>query len=117
MEKELKNQNEAVVAFTLSDAAFEDEGCKLTMEEVLSSGCQDYADRDIRYDSAFKDAKARIKKEFFSEAADLWEDYITMKELGYTLSDIAKKHHVSTECAKDRIGKINTFLEIYLSEL
>lgn len=99
---------------SLSDAAFKDEDCKLTMEDVLSSGCQDYADWDIRYDSAFKAAKARIKKVFFPEAADLWGDYITMKELGYTLSDVAKKHHVTTEWAKELIGKINTYLEINL---
>lgn len=100
---------------SLSDAASKDEDCKLTMEDELSSGCQDYADWDSRYDSAFKAAKAQVEKAFFPEAADLWEDYITMKELGYTLNDVAKKHHVTTERAKDLIGKINTYLEFYLS--
>jgi len=34
-------------SISLGDPAFNDEGCKLTMEDVLSSGRQDYADWDM----------------------------------------------------------------------
>lgn len=75
---------------SLSDAASKDKDCTLTLEELLSSGYLDYTDWDPIYDSAFKAIKDQVKKAFFPEAADLWEDYLTMKELGYTLGDVAK---------------------------
>ena len=99
---------------SLDDAAFADEDCTMTLGEMVSSGCQDHADWDVRYDSALKAMKAQVKEDFFEEAANLWGDYLTMKELGYTLGDVAKKHHVTTEWAKEIIGKINTYLEINL---
>ena len=75
---------------SLSDAASKDKDCTLTLEELLSSGYLDYTDWDPIYVSAFKAIKDQVKKAFFPEAADLWEDYLTMKELGYTLGDVAK---------------------------
>lgn len=95
---------------SLDDAAFADEDCTMTLGEMVSSGCQDHADWDVRYDSALKAMKAQVKEDFFEEAANLWEDYLTMKELGYTLSDVAKKHHVNVERAKVLITKINSRL-------
>ena len=92
----------------LSDAAFNDEDCKLTMEDVLSSGRQDYADWNMRYDSAFQDMKAVVKEVApFEEAARLWEDNIVMREQGYALSDVARKYHITEEQAKETIKAID----------
>jgi hypothetical protein len=92
----------------LSDAAFNDEDCKLTMGDVLSSGSQDYADWETRYDSAFQYMKAVVKKVApFEDAAKLWVDYIAMKEQGYALSDVARKHHITEEQAKETIKAID----------
>lgn len=99
---------------SLSDAAYNDEDCKLTMGDVLSSGSQDYADWATRYDSAFQYMKAVVKKVApFEDAAELWVDYIAMKEQGYALSDVARKHHVTEEQAKERIKEIDKSLLIH----
>ena len=92
----------------LSDAAFNDEDCKLTMGDVLSSGSQDYADWETRYDSAFQYMKAVVKKVApFEDAAKLWEDSIAMKEHGYALCDVARKYHITEEQAKETIKAID----------
>lgn len=99
---------------SLSDAAYNDEDCKLTMGDVLSSGSQDYADWATRYDSAFQYMKAVVKKVApFEDAAKLWVDYIAMKEQGYGLSDVARKHHITEEQAKERIKEIDKSLLIH----
>ena len=93
---------------SMSDAAFNDEDCKLTMEDVLSSGRQDYADWNTRIGSAFQAMKAVVKKVApFEEAAKLWEDYIAMKEQGYAMSDVARKYHITEEQAKEKIKAID----------
>jgi hypothetical protein len=68
------------------------------------------ADWDIRYDMAFKEIKAMVEKKFFAEAANLWEDNLVMRELGYTMSDVAKRYNVTEERAKELIKKINQYL-------
>ena len=99
---------------SLSDAASNDKDCKLTMEDVLSSGRQDYADWNTRHDSAVQDMKAVVKKVApFEEAAKLWEDYIVMNEQGYALSDVARKHHITEEQAKEKIKAIDKSLCIH----
>ena len=98
----------------LSDAAFNDEDCKLTIEDVISSGCQDYADWSSRYDSASQDMKAVVKKVApFEDAAKLWVDYIVMKEQGYALSDVARKYRITEEQAKEEIKAIDNSLRIH----
>ena len=99
---------------SLSDAAFNDKDCKLTMEDVLSSGRQDYADWGMRYDSAYQDMKAVAKKVApFKEAAQLWEDYIAMREEGYSLSDVARMHRITEEQAKEKIRDIDKNLRMH----
>jgi RNA polymerase sigma factor (sigma-70 family) len=99
---------------SLSDAAFNDEDCKLTIEDVISSGCQDYADWSSRYDSASQDMKAVVKKVApFEDAAKLWVDYIVMKEQGYALSDVARKYRITEEQAKEEIKAIDNSLRIH----
>jgi hypothetical protein len=83
------------------------------MEDVLSSGRQDYAYWDMRYDSAFQGMKAVVKKVApFDEAAKLWEDSIAMKEQGYALCDVARKYHITEEQAKETIKAIDRSLRI-----
>lgn len=99
---------------SLGDPAFNDKDCKLTMEDVLNSGRQDYADWGMRYDCAFQDMKAVVKKVVpFDEAAKLWEDSIAMKEQGYALSDLARKYHITEEQAKETIKAIDRSLRIH----
>ena len=99
---------------SLSDAAFTDEDCKLTMEDVLSSGRQDYADWSTRYDSASQDMKAVVNYVAPCEDdAKLWEDYVVMREQGYVLNDVARKYHITEEQAKEKIKGIDNSLRIH----
>ena len=78
-----------------------------TFEDVLKSGRESGADWDVRYEQAFKVLVAQVEKDFFKEAARLWEDYIVMKELSYGIADVAKKHNVSADYAESLIRRIN----------
>lgn len=99
---------------SLDDIVYKDEDCKLTMEEVVSSGRQDYADWNAMYGSAFQELKAVAKKLApFEDAFIIWNDYLTMSELGYTLCDVAKKNHVTEEKAKEKIKDLNMRLSQY----
>ena len=51
--------------------------------------------------------KDRVRKRFWPGAADLWVDYLSMREQGYTLGEIARKHNVSEEHAKQLIKQIS----------
>ena len=94
---------------SLSETAFDDEDSKLTMEEVLSSGRQDYADWGSQYEAAFQEIKAVVRKVApFEDAAKLWVDYIVMKEQGYALSDVARMYRITVEQAKEAIKTIDT---------
>lgn len=99
---------------SLDDIVYEDEDCKLTMEEVMSSGRQDYADWNAMYGSAFQELMSMAKKLApFEDAFIIWNDYLTMSELGYTLCDVAKKNHVTEEKAKEKIKDLNMRLSQY----
>ena len=96
---------------SLSDAAFNDIDCKKTMEDIVSSGSQDYADWATRYDYEFQNMKDVVKKvaPCISDA-QLWEDHIVMKAQGYALSDVARKYHITAELAKEKIKAIDESL-------
>lgn len=78
-----------------------------TFEDVLNSGRESGADWDVRYEQAFKVLVAQVEKDFFKEAARLWEDYIVMRAVGYDTTDVAKKHNVSADDAESLIRRIN----------
>lgn len=99
---------------SLSETAFDDEDSKLTMEEVLSSGRQDYADWGSQYEAAFQEIKAVVRKVApFEDAAKLWVDYIVMKEQGYALSDVARMYRITVEQAKEAIKNIDMRLRMH----
>lgn len=108
--KAVKDHTRNAQYVSLLDPASTDEDCKLVVLDVLDSGAQNYADWDSRYASAFAAMKEQVKHGFFDGAADLWEDYLLMRELGYTLTDVARKHHISVERLKDLIKSINNML-------
>jgi hypothetical protein len=84
-----------------------EKSCTQTFEDVLNSGRENGADWDVRYEQAFKAMVAQVEKDFFSEAARLWEDYVVMKELDCDIADVARKHNISTNCAESLIRRIN----------
>jgi RNA polymerase sigma factor (sigma-70 family) len=84
-----------------------EKSCTQTFEDVLNSGRESGADWDVRYEQAFKVMVAQVERDFFSEAARLWEDYVVMKELDCDIADVARKHNISTNCAESLIRRIN----------
>lgn len=92
---------------SLGAPAYPNKSCTQTIEDLLSAGRENSADWEVRYQQAFTTMKARVEREFFGEAARLWEDYILMRELGYCIDDVAKKHNVSANFAETLIRRIN----------
>ena len=95
---------------SLEDKAFDRDDCNWTLADVISSGSEHNADWSIRCEQAIDSMKAKVKSKFFPQAADLWADYVIMKEQGYALHDIAQKHKLTEEKVKSLIKDINHFL-------
>ena len=74
------------------------------------AGSECNPDWNIRYEQAIDSLKAKVKSKFFPLAADLWADYVMMKEQGYALHDIAQKYNLTEEMVKSLIKDINHFL-------
>lgn len=92
---------------SLDNAAYAGDECEKTWQDILPSDTQYRADWDVRYESAFHAMKDRVSKRFWPGAADLWVDYLSMREQGYTLGEVARKHNVSEERAKQLIKQIS----------
>ena len=110
LKKAVTNHLKYSTKLHLEDKAFAVDDCDLTLQDMQVADYEYDADWDIRYDTAFKEIKAMVEKKFFAEAANLWEDHLVMRELGYTISDVAKRYNVTEERAKDLIKKINQYL-------
>ena len=92
---------------SLDDAAYPGDDCRTTWLDILQSDEQQRADWNVRYESAFNAMKDKVRRRFWDEAADIWTDYLAMRDLGYTLGDVARKHNVTEERAKQLIKKIS----------
>ena len=110
LKKAVTNHLKYSTKLHLEDKAFAVDDCDLTLQDMQVADYEYDADWDIRYDTAFKEIKAMVEKKFFAEAANLWEDHLVMRELGYTMSDVAKRYNVTEERAKELIKKINQYL-------
>ena len=110
LKKAVTNYLKNSAAMNLEDKISSGEDCDLTLLDQLAASCENSADWDIRYDQAFEVMKDRVEREFFAGAANLWADYMQKKELGYTMTDVARKHNVTEERAKELIKKINQSL-------
>ena len=108
--KATKEHTRNTPKISIEGMAFTNEDRDISVEETISSGCEDHADWNIRYEQAMQKMKAEVEKVFCKEAADFWEDCIEMKELGYTMTDVAKKYHLTTEYAERRLDSIQQML-------
>ena len=95
---------------SIDEKASDREEFERTLKEILCSDGEECVDWDIRYESAFKALKVKVRSLFFPEASELWADYIVMREKGYCLADVAKKYHVSEEYAERLIASITQAL-------
>jgi len=92
---------------SLSDPASNDIDCTLTVEDKLSSGRQNHADWSTRYDSEQQNMRNVVRQVAPCENdAQLWENYIAMTAEGYGMIDVARKHRITEELAKDKINGV-----------
>ena len=95
---------------SLDDRAYSDKDSTCTHGDLISADHQYNADWNIRYEQAMDSMKARVSREFFPQGADIWADYVMMKEQGYALHDIAQKYKLTEEKVKSLIKDINRSL-------
>lgn len=110
LKKAVTNYLKNSTQMNLEDKAFAGEDCELTLQDLLAAGCEYSSDWNIRYNQAFEVIKAKVERKFFAQAANLWGDYLLMRELGYTVTDVAKRYNVTEERAKELIKNINQSL-------
>ena len=92
---------------SLEEKAFDRDDCTCTLGDMISAGSEYNPDWGIRCKQAIDSMKAKVKSKFFPQAADLWADYVMMKEQGYALHDIAQKYKLTEEMVKSLIKDIN----------
>ena len=68
--------------------------------DLLASDYNYSADWNLRYNSFLDNLKETIAREFFSEAANLLEDYIYMTSHGLSMEDVARKYKLSIDMVK-----------------
>ena len=95
---------------SLEDKAFDDEDCNWTLGDTISSGSEHNADWNIRCEEAIYSLKAKVKHKYCGWKANLWADYVMMREQGYALHDIAQKYRLPEEMIKSLIKDINQSL-------
>lgn len=96
---------------TLDDVAFRDEDCETMLKDMLEADEQYNADWDIRYETALRAQKDKVKEMGLEWTIGLFEDYLVMTPQGYTLTDLARKYRITEEKVKDTIKKIGKKLE------
>lgn len=95
---------------SVDEQAFPNEGCDVTVVDMMSSGCEDHADWGIRCGEAWQEMLDKVEQAFCKKDAALWEDYLEKDEMGYTMTDLAKSHHMKVEFAERKIEAIKQML-------
>ena len=65
------------------------------LTDKLPSSAMVPPDWDIRYDDALKKMKRSLDNRYWHGVGDLLDDYLSMTEKGYTMTDFAKKNGLS----------------------
>jgi RNA polymerase sigma factor (sigma-70 family) len=89
----------------------DDEDEEKTLLDVIESRSEKAPDWAITYLSEMAATKEKVRKRHFDEAASILEDAIVMKEKGYGLFDVARKHRVSEEKVRQLLDMIKRELK------
>ncbi|MCR5159042.1 MAG: hypothetical protein K6D37_07975, partial [Prevotella sp.] len=66
-----------------------------SLADFLHASSDFSSDWQLRYDNTLTALKSRLDKHYYQGAGDMLNDYLTMRQKGYTPSDFAVKHHLS----------------------
>lgn len=92
---------------SLEEKAFDRDDCTCTLGDMISAGSECNPDWNIRCEEAIDSLKAEVKHKYCGWKANLWADYVMMREQGYALHDIAQKYRLPDEMVKSLIKDIN----------
>ena len=95
---------------SLEEKAFDRDDCTCTLGDMISAGSECNPDWNIRCKQAIDSQKAEVKHKYCGWKANLWADYVMMREQGYALHDIAQKYRLPEEMIKSLIKDINQSL-------
>ena len=90
------------------DATFKsaDDKEERTLLDVIENSSEKAPDWAVTYLTEMASMKEMVRNRFFDEAASILEDAVEMKDMGLTLFDVARKHGVSEEQARQLLGMI-----------
>ncbi len=86
-----------------------------TLLDVIESRSEKAPDWAITYLTEMAAMKEKVRNRFFDEAATILEEAMEMKDKGLTLYDVARKHRISEERARQLLHMIKEGLKDDLS--
>ena len=92
-----------------------EEGNGTLLDLVANKGAK-APDWALRYLSELTAMRERVKKNFFDEAASIFEEVVEMKDKGLSLHDVAKRHRVSENDIRNLMNLIRKDLKDYFLE-
>ena len=95
------------------DATFKsaDDKEERTLLDVIENSSEKAPDWAVTYLTEMASMKEMVRNRFFDEAASILEDAVEMKDMGLTLFDVARKHGVSEEQARQLLKMIKRELQ------
>ena len=82
-------------SISLDEPKYDEDGHSDSKADYLPSSAMVSPDWDIRYDDALQEMKRSLDNRYWHGVGDLLDDYLSMTEKGYTMTDFAKKNGLS----------------------
>lgn len=82
---------------SLNEPIYSDEDNSDTMMSCLSSTADVSPDWNVRYDDTLNALKRGLDKQYWDGVGEMLDEYLAMKEKGYTSSDFARKHRLNDQ--------------------
>ena len=74
----------------------------------LSSSTDTAPDWHVRYDNMLDVLKRGLDNQYWQGIGEMLDDYLTMREAGYSISDFARKYHLSDRQLKRFLKMVST---------
>ena len=90
---------------------FDDEKEEGTLIDIIENSSEKAPDWAITYLTEMKATKEKVRNRFFDEAATIFEEAMEMNEKGITYYDVARKHSISEERARQLLKMVKEGLK------
>ena len=90
---------------------FNDEKEEGTLIDIIENSSEKAPDWAITYLTEMKATKEKVRNRFFDEAATIFEEAMEMNEKGITYYDVARKHGISEERARELLKMVKDELK------